>query len=160
MFRIVLPVVCFVAFFGVLQSSDGAPATTRSATTRPATTQAAATQPATHSELMTAMIDFSRDVTALLKTATNEQTAKAAVPKLEAARERILQLRDVTEAIGPMNDPTRQQLMTQHGTDLQSATTGMAAEIERINKDPALKAILGQPIEDLSVFRTHAVRRE
>jgi hypothetical protein len=160
MLRIALPMACLLAGLASLPSSSAAPATTRSATTKPATTRAAATQPATHAELMTAMIDFSRDVAAVLKTATDEQTANAALPKLEAARQRVLHLRDATEAIGPMNDLTRQELMNRHGADFQSATAAVTAEVERIKKDPALSAILGQPIESLSVFRAKAERSE
>ncbi len=161
MLRFALPVACLLAGLASLPSSSAAPATTRLAATKPAaTTKAAATQPATHAELMEAMTDFSRDLAAVLKTATDEKTAKAAVPKLEAARQRVIELRDATEAIGPMNDLTRQELMSRHGADLQSAMAAVTAEVERIKKVPALGAILGEPIESLSVFRAKAEVRD
>ena len=76
-------------------AADARPATTQ------ATTRAAATRPANHDKLATEMIRWSDDVSAILATVTDEATAKAAVPRLDEAADRILALRDATERMGP-----------------------------------------------------------
>jgi hypothetical protein len=128
-------------------SLRAAAADTRPATTR-AATRAVATRPANHDELATEMIRWSDDVSAILAIVTDEATAKAAVPRLDEAADRILALRDATERLGPAGP----EVMARHGQRLREATTRFMGEAQRIEKDPALSAILEPSLERFKVF--------
>jgi hypothetical protein len=100
------------------------------------------------------LIRFQDDVAATLKTVKDEASAKAAVPKFDGYRKRVLDIRTRSETAGNPDDAARDAMMKKYGERLKASSDAFTQEHKRIESDAKLAKIMSEPLKKLAVFES------
>ena len=86
----------------------------------------------------------------ILKTVTDEPTAKAAAPKLQAVADDMKRLQQEMNHLGEADKDVKKHRGDQYGKDFLDASRGLADEIERIRAMPAANAALDSALQQMN----------
>ena len=109
----------------------------------PVRTVGGTTQPAASVEqLADEIINAIDATTTILKGVTDETTARAAIPKLEASQAALLRCHVATQQATPVSAEVQRDLAEHYGPTMLKSLAALSSEIARTRKDQAVYAIL------------------
>jgi len=103
-----------------------------------------------HKAIVQATVVAIRTNTAVLRTIVDADSARAAAPKLAAARKRMEQVSQEAQALGAVPRHANALLTTPLGQQVLEATNEMTAELARIDRDEALSESLRRAMAQVS----------
>jgi hypothetical protein len=92
----------------------------------------------THEDVAKDMISCMKDLTAALKDVKDEASAKAAVPKITAIRDRMLKIDEETKKMGEPPAAEKEQLTKKYESQMDEVGKAFFAEMTRVASDPKL----------------------
>jgi len=147
--------LCLLLGLFISSSLLAAPAAT---TTTTASTRPASTQPANDfervAEQTAGVIDRIIDALTPVK---DEESAKAALPKLDALKKEIAQLKETAAKLGQPSEPELAAIHAKYAPRIQASYFKLAAEQKRVREDLALEPILGKPLDELGIVQSAKV---
>jgi hypothetical protein len=105
-------------------------------------------------EVFVDLIGCMGEVSATLKTVTDEASAKAAAPKFDRYRERLLKIKDRSVKANQGDMAVLEAATKKYATHLQAAMGDCKKEQDRIEKDEKVSRLMAEPLKKLEVFES------
>lgn len=103
-----------------------------------------------HEKLMAKTTEKMKDAVGILKSVTDEPTAKAAAPKLMDVAADLKRLQQDMNRLGEADQAVKKELAEKHGREFIDTSRTLASEIDRIRGIPAANAALEQALRELN----------
>ncbi|HSI31947.1 MAG: hypothetical protein ACAI43_06155 [Phycisphaerae bacterium] len=103
-----------------------------------------------HEKLMTQTTARMKAAVDILKSVTDEPTAKAAAPKLQGVAADLKRLQQDMNRLGEADQAVKKELAEKHGREFIETSRALASEIDRIRGIPAAHAALEQALRELN----------
>ena len=153
MSRLILPVVIVLLIGSAAFAAE--PATV--ASTQPAATS----QPANNYERVAEQtVKILDDAASALVPVKDEASAKAALPKLAAAKKEADAMRDSVAKLGAPSEAVQAAMMSKYAKRIEASYLKLASEEQRVRTDPALEAIVGKPLDELGLVKAAKVEEK
>jgi hypothetical protein len=154
MFRLILSVVLVLLFGSAAVAAEPA---TAAASTQPAATS----QPANDYErLAEQTVKILDNVTGALVAVKDEASAKAALPKLAAAKKEADEMRESVGKLGAPSEAVQAAMMSKYAKRIEESYLKLAGEQQRVRTDPKLEAIIGKPLDELGLVKAAKVEEK
>ena len=105
----------------------------------------------THDSLTQESLNLMKEMTALVKSVTDEASAKAAEPKFEALGKKAQEIKDAMEKLGPPSPEVQKELETKYMAQMQAAGQEMSQAMMRLTASPELMQQVSQAMQKLQV---------
>lgn len=102
----------------------------------------------THDSLTKETIDLMKDYVAVMKTVTDESSAKKAAPEILKMADKMNRINADMDKLGPPSEEIKAQLDTKYKKELEPLTMEMIGELMRLTMDPKLKKELDKVKEE------------
>jgi hypothetical protein len=153
MFRLILSVVIVMLIGSATFAAEPA---TAAASTQPAATSQPANDYERVAEQTVKILD---DAASALVPVKDEATAKAALPKLAAAKKEADEMRESVAKLGAPSEAVQAAMMSKYAKRIEASYLKLASEQQRVRTDPALEAIVGKPLDELGLVKVAKVEK-